>query len=569
MRFFSTITMSLIALLLVACDGNFKLSGTVSGLSEGEVVLTFTGLTQFGEHTESITITDNSGFTTTNEFIENTDFTVEISSQPDTLVCSLNSTTGTVLETTIVTLTCSSLEDVIDEETITLTGDIFNLEQTIQLVNLVNDETITLLAGEVTFTFETPVSTDGGYNIEIVEAIYEQDCQVENPLASLSNSEPVILRCELPFIALQPIPSALAIPGYFTESEILGIEDKILFESGYIEFAGRAMDYTNFSGDEITLSEITSYNDLVTGNFQLSENGLNLSAHESHPDLVPLNYNNANYNLVILIDTSTSFSGDDLTESKQAALDLIYDPVTELSRLQPNQLVSIVTFDFEVDATKIVPSNDINVLKAQIEAIEHTANSTSPNCAVYQSLALWRDVILLTERDVVARTHTAEVFYGSLVIISDGVDTAGIKTKKCANLAYEKDLETFYIDRSLKAPTGTDTSTDTDTDTDINVDPSEDAIEDDSEYTLEERYNRLKDYQNVYVIINGDQYVNSDFFDSITESRNIFNIDTIDSIINRVYLDIEELQNKEFGLFYYSYASPNRSLEKLYHHQLL
>ena len=34
-------------------------------------------------------------------------------------------------------------------------------------------------------------------------------------------------------------------------------------------------------------------------------------------------------------------------------------------------------------------------------------------------------------------------------------------------------------------------------------------------------------------------------------------------VADRIYLDIEELTNNDFGLFYYSYTSPNRSGDKM------
>ena len=56
-----------------------------------------------------------------------------------------------------------------------------------------------------------------------------------------------------------------------------------------------------------------------------------------------------------------------------------------------------------------------------------------------------------------------------------------------------------------------------------------------------------------------EEYKNNDSFETITETRNIFTFDTMDSIIDKIYLDIEELENKEHGLFYYSYVSPHRT----------
>ena len=167
-------------------------------------------------------------------------------------------------------------------------------------------------------------------------------------------------------------------------------------ESAYIQFFGRATDHTNDTEEELTLSQISSYNSLVTGNFQLSENDTDISESESYPVLTPLNYTQSYYSLVILIDTSSSMSEADLTKSKTAALALITKP-DGTSRIKPNQTVSIVTFDNEVDPQTIKPTNDFAKLTEQIEAITVSANSSSMNCSVLQTLPLWDDSILVLE----------------------------------------------------------------------------------------------------------------------------------------------------------------------------
>ena len=556
MRFFSILTITAMSLLLVACDGSFKLSGKTSGLSEGEVVLTITGSTQFGEESETITITDNSVFSTTKEFTEDTSYTVEISSQPDALSCSLNSTTGTVSESTSIKLTCESFTEVVEAEMIILEGEVLNLKESIQLINTYNNETIVIEPDSTSFKFDDEVSTENGYNIEIVANENEQTCVIENGLATLTNDDPVILRCELPFIALNPFSLGLYIPAADTIQEKAATLGQLLYaESAYIEFIGRAEDYSNHIEEDITLSEITSFNELSVGNFQLSENDENLSQSETYPQFNTLNYTTYNYDLVILIDTSSSLSNVALENSKQAALNLIKDPVTNQSRIQPNQTVSIVTYDFEVHPETIKPTNNLAILEQQINAITHSANSSSLTCGVYQSLFLWDDFALITERDVVNRTHDVDLNTGSLVVISDGIDTAGTTVEDCYDLSYDEVTEEYYYARGLS-------------------DDSEETQEE--EYTLEEeivilagpattadRFKRLKEYQTIYVIRNGEEYVNNDNFETITETRNIFTLDTIDSVIDKVYLDIEELQDKEHGLFYYSYVSPNRSGDEI------
>ena len=301
MRFFSKITAIMTTLLLVACDGSFKLSGTVSGLSEGEVVLTFTGTTQFGDDTEVVTITNNAEFSTSKDFIENSEYTVEISSQPTELTCSLNATTGVLTEETNIIVKCDAFSEVIEAEVIILEGEVYNLKETIQLVNTNNNETITIEPDSVSFVFEDEVDTENGYNIEIVANDYEQVCQIENALATLTNNDPVILRCELPFISLNPISIGLYIPPADTLAEKEATLDRMLFaESAYIEFIGQAKDHSNHIEESITLSEIKSYSDLSVGNFQLSENDIEISERESYPQINALNYTNYSYDLVIL-----------------------------------------------------------------------------------------------------------------------------------------------------------------------------------------------------------------------------------------------------------------------------
>ena len=94
MNFFSKIAVALMPLLMVACGGSYTLGGTVTGLSGGELVLTISGESQFGEDTEVLTITENTEFITTKDFIADTEFSVAITKKPDAISCSATPLSG-------------------------------------------------------------------------------------------------------------------------------------------------------------------------------------------------------------------------------------------------------------------------------------------------------------------------------------------------------------------------------------------------------------------------------------------------------------------------------------------
>ncbi|BCE00039.1 vWA domain-containing protein [Marinicellulosiphila megalodicopiae] len=519
MKFTLGISAILFSLFVVGCGENIKLNGMVSGLSSGEFTIQIDGTTQFGEESDQLTLSANAPFVSNLMFVEDTDYFVQITSQPEGLTCVLVNSTGSVSSDASIDITCDDPSEVVEIEVIELKGIVLNLKEDLQIVNTKNGEIVNVLSGDETFTFTEEVSNADGYEIEIVDGDYDQICEVENGVATLENNNDIIIRCNLPFISLSPIGSSFL---YYPEDEI-----KHVSELGYIEFIGRAM-----------VDDVISYNDLQKDNFLLKENGNEISETESYPQLSPLNYYDFYYSLVILIDTSTSMSEDALEKSREAARALIQDE-NGMSRIHPNQEVYIVTFDDNVHPETVRGSSDLATLNAQIDAITNTSNSSSMNCPLSQASTLWSEDFVQTDVDVVERTHNGFLSYGSLVIISDGIDTSGTSQSKCLGLKYNEESNSIIL---------------------AEIDRSTEEYE---KWNKLFGYDRLKQYRNVFVLSNGEEYESNDFFETIAQEHNIFTVDLKEGVIDRIYQDIKQIDDNEFGLFYYSYISPNRSSAEL------
>lgn len=193
-----------------------------------------------------------------------------------------------------------------------------------------------------------------------------------------------------------------------------------------VTFAFHLIDrFTNRAIDQITPENLSDY--LI-----VTEDGLPISSDESFLEIAPFDNVNAQYSTVFAIDVSSSMSSRELETVTTAIKGLIADEITGSSKLEPNQYVSILTFDSTVTSV-FENSQDITLLFEALDSITIGAPSTNLFGAIEQGVEFWSNQVSLQN-----------ISYGHLILFTDGNDTSSSVSQKRAVEAI-KDKDVFFI----------------------------------------------------------------------------------------------------------------------------
>ena len=162
---------------------------------------------------------------------------------------------------------------------------------------------------------------------------------------------------------------------------------------------------------QVTDLENKGIDDLTIDDFEISENGEEISKFESNMIISKRENNPYLIKTVLMLDNSTSISDDGTTlqDIKDAAKNFIDNMTT-------NQEVALYKFSSEPE--KILDfTTDKSLLKSSIESIVRGFATTNFYGAVIEGVEQWEDKI-----------ETDDIVQGSLVIFTDGNDTQGSHT---------------------------------------------------------------------------------------------------------------------------------------------
>lgn len=160
---------------------------------------------------------------------------------------------------------------------------------------------------------------------------------------------------------------------------------------------------------------------LQTSDFTLLEDKRPISENETSLAIVPHQELPFSLRTVIMIDTSSSILPTDLDKIKAAVIALLVDD-NGSSRLLPSQVVSLYSFNDNVTLIKSFSSNTTSLVEA-VNSIQPATSITPTDFygAVIEGSSLWND-----------RFDLSQITQGSLIIITDGTDTAAKHTYKNA-----------------------------------------------------------------------------------------------------------------------------------------
>jgi hypothetical protein len=156
---------------------------------------------------------------------------------------------------------------------------------------------------------------------------------------------------------------------------------------------------------------------LQTNDFLVTEDDLAVSSTETSLSIVPHNELPFSLRTVIMIDISSSILPSDLLKITDAVRALLIDE-TGRSTLIPQQEIALYTFDDTITQINGFSSN-AQSLVASLDAIQPAIAITPTDLygAVIEGTAQWEDSFDLTQ-----------VMQGSLIVVTDGSDTAGKHT---------------------------------------------------------------------------------------------------------------------------------------------
>lgn len=325
-----------------------------------------------------------------------------------------------LISTMLLNVACSSGSDGNDElaGTVAISGNVQGMSGTLTIgINGVQ-ETIT---NNGRFTATTRVEQDTAYTVAVISSSDNLNCVVTDGTGTAAmNVSNIDITCDGTDFSAYNL-NALA----FQEEA-----------PSVLTFAFHLIDrFTGEAVNDITKENITDYLNVL-------ENDSVISPRESFLEVDKLSNYNAEYQTVFVIDVSSSLFSEELLSIKNAIKNVIYNNETEESKLLPNQSVTILTFDSEVDVV-IEQSQDPLAIIEQLDAIKIGGNSTNLYGAIKEGVDVWQNEISL---DLLS--------YGSLILFTDGVHNSdNATTTNARNAASGKDL--YFIAIGDEADTET------------------------------------------------------------------------------------------------------------------
>jgi hypothetical protein len=166
--------------------------------------------------------------------------------------------------------------------------------------------------------------------------------------------------------------------------------------------------------DRITGLPVTDLKvDSEMSDFLVLEDGSAIASREAFLDLEPIENIPNELKTVLMIDVSSSLTAADVNKVKEAATNIV-------TNLAGNQQVAIYVFDDTIRQV-IGFSSDAEQLTQAIENIELGGPSTNLYGAVVQGFSLWSNAFSLNQ-----------ITYGTLILLTDGDDTAGLSSLDAA-----------------------------------------------------------------------------------------------------------------------------------------
>lgn len=156
---------------------------------------------------------------------------------------------------------------------------------------------------------------------------------------------------------------------------------------------------------------------LQTSDFVVTEDELPITTSETSLSIVPHDELPFTLRTVIMIDVSSSILPADLNKVTNAIRGLLVDDAGD-SRLLPQQEIALYTFDDTITTVKDFSSNTDSLLDA-LDTIQPAIAITPTDLygAIITGAAQWENSFDLTQ-----------ISQGSLIVITDGSDTAGKHT---------------------------------------------------------------------------------------------------------------------------------------------
>lgn len=304
----------------------YFIGGSISGLSAGNLVI------QNGS--EILTVSANaSSFQFVTPVAEGGDYNVQIISSPGGLTCTASNNTGinVVANVTNVNIACSP-------DSFTIGGTISGLVGTGLVLQNNSAEILNVGSSATSFTFATPVSDGGGYNVQVISSPTGYTCTANNNFGiyTVFNVNDVTIICETIKFTLSGTVTGLTDPGLVLENNY-GDQTAVLanattytftipiaYGSNYVVsikqfIPGLACSLANASGVNIT-ADVTNINVIcnpiqytISGTVTvLPARGLVLQNNNSNPMGIspsssPISFtfsqaipHNGNYNVTVL-----------------------------------------------------------------------------------------------------------------------------------------------------------------------------------------------------------------------------------------------------------------------------
>ncbi|MDQ3274733.1 MAG: fibronectin type III domain-containing protein [Actinomycetota bacterium] len=369
-------------------SSGFAVNVDVSGLS-GQLVLT-------NNAADPLTVTVNGRSTFAAPLASGAAYAVVVSSQPAGQDCLVTGGTGTARADVAVVVSCTDLP-----AGYSIGGTVSGLTGTLVLQNNGGDDLSRSANGA--YQFATRLNDAATYLVTVKTQPAGQDCQVTNGAGTIGGA------------SITNVDISCADRGYrLTDRGITTEAPSVV----------KATVHVHRTSDGVAVK------DLKVSDFEVLEGDVKVTRSESFLDLAPLGDIPYTLKTVLSLDISASLTIADVESVKTTARNLVRDPDTGKSRLLAGQQVAIYTFD-DIVTLRIDFSSNVQALVTAIDGITRGGPSTNLYGAITTGLARWTESYALTG-----------IVNGTLIVVTDGNDTAGVVTKAQAISA--RGTKTFF-----------------------------------------------------------------------------------------------------------------------------